>query len=137
MQQLSNTAAQPYDFFDLFARVSQADYLKLDVRVTSKNGRPSAGDRIVLIDASTGEDVSVALNDFEAEALRLRLEQDYPQQKCPKHQPYQRGRKIWDTWRDCTCTAVFVSRLRAAAVLAEANRGVESRVGAQQDEGWR
>lgn len=115
----SSNIDRAYDITDLLKLPAKA-FQHLDVRVTVTNGR--GGDRVVVIDAQTRRDVSVALNDFEAEALGLRLSTAYPQENCGLHRPYRRGRRAgWSLMSDCTCAVVFQSRLLARRVEAQVN----------------
>jgi hypothetical protein len=109
----------PYDITDLL-KLTAKDFQHLDVRVTVTAGR--GGDRVVVFSTKTGRDVSVALNDFEAEALGRRLATAFPQEKCNLHRPYRQGRRNrWDFMSDCACAVVFQSRLLARRVEASVN----------------
>lgn len=111
---------QPYEIEDLL-QFTYLEFQGLDSRVTSANGRPRTGDRVVITNTA-GRDVSVALNDFEVEALLLRLDTAFPEDRCNLHRPYRNGRRLWvDSFAPCRCTKVFSTRLLANRVCALAN----------------
>jgi hypothetical protein len=111
---LTKTPARMYEIEDLL-RLDATDFENLDSRVTSGNGRPRMGDRVVITDKVTGQDVSVALNDFEVAVLLVRIDRMFPRAQCKAH-----GR-WYELNRTCTCAAVFSSRLLAHRAAALAN----------------
>lgn len=113
---------RPYEYEDL-ANLTAREFQGLDSRVTSANGRPRKGDRVVIINKVTGQDISVALNDFEVDALYRKVTKDFPDTACKLHRPYQRGKRPWfDGGAPCTCAKVFSSRLLESWVTAAGNR---------------
>jgi len=124
VKNLSN-ASTLCDIHDLLGNATLADLQNYDAR--------TAGDRVVITDKLTGQDISVGLVDFEVAALLLRIETAFPDTRCSLHRPYDRryrNRRFYDMFAECTCTKVFHSRLLArrvealAAGLAQASDGL-------------
>lgn len=107
-----------YEIEDLL-QFAATDFADLDSRVTAINGRPNSGDRVVITNAKTGKDVSIALNDFEVEALLIRISSMFSRDRCRLH---GRGYRWYELNPACTCAAVFSSRLLAHRAAALANR---------------
>jgi hypothetical protein len=122
MLDLSKISA-PCDIHDLL-NLTRDDFDTLDARVTSHQGRPGKGDRVVIWNTATRRDVSVALNDFEVDALLLKVSTAWPDTMCNLHRPYDRsrkGRRFYDMFAVCSCAKVFHSRLLQSRVTAAAN----------------
>jgi hypothetical protein len=122
MQDLSKIA-DPYDITDLLALTAR-EYQGLDARVTAPGGIENRGDRIVIVNKTTGKDISVALNDFEVEALMLRISTRFGRERCNLHKSRP---NFWVVIPpSCTCAVVFASRLNMCRLLAYANATLDS-----------
>jgi hypothetical protein len=115
-------ADRMYDIYELL-KLKPADFEKLDSRVTTVNGIPDRGDRVVITDKITGRDVSESLSEWETDALLRHLSTAFSDLRCLLHRPYDRllRRSTYDPAASCTCAKVFHSRLLARYTLAKAN----------------
>jgi hypothetical protein len=106
-----------YDIHDLL-ELNAEGFENLDSRVTSVGGKPNQGDRVVIINKTTGVDVTVALNDREVDELIAQINRMFSRSTCAVH-----GCSYpWYVLNPpCTCAAAFSSRLLANRAIALAN----------------